>query len=435
MSLPKDHPNRAELNDEVHARPPEALTAPLRISYLALFNDKSARETEARPIRELAARYGHEGPRAGANHFSADLGPFRVKWERHTEFTRYKFIVRGVGGQLFAAPAISVVPAAWVASLPGQVMVAAHAAFVPAPAEAVDPDRLSAELFDGNPLVGSNIADGGASAFTDFRIREDGFSRLLVHVRELTPRQAGRSMQRLFEIDTYRIMALLALPVARELTPFLARCERELAEITATMVDAGDIQDPDLLNRLTRLEAEIESRHSHNYSRFAAATAYYDLVRRRIAELRETRVVGLQTFHEFTERRLAPAMNTCAAVAARQQALSSRVAQATQLLSTRVDIARERHNQAILQQMNRRAHMQLRLQQTVEGLSVAAVTYYVVGIFGYAFKGVKAAGYNINTDLWTGISIPVVAVMVAFGLKQVRRLLSGRGKVDPDPYT
>ena len=185
--------------------------------------------------------------------------------------------------------------------------------------------------------------------------------------------------------------------------------------------------------RLTRLEAEIESRHSDNYSRFAAATAYYDLVRRRIVELRETRVSGLQTFQEFTERRLAPAMNTCRAVAARQEALSARVAQTTQLLSTRVDVARERHNQAILKQMNRRAQMQLRLQETVEGLSVAAVTYYVVGIFGYLFKGVKAAGYKIDTDLATGISIPVVFLMVAFGLKWVRRLVGGKTKPDPEP--
>jgi uncharacterized membrane-anchored protein len=428
MNLPKDHPYRTELNDEVHARPPEQLVAPLRISYLGLLNDKSVRESEARPIHELTANFGLQPPRAGANHFSADLGPFRVKWERHTEFTRYKFIVAGAGagGNPFVEPAIKAVPAKWLAALPGETMVAAHAALMPAPAEPVDPERLSAELFDCNPLVGSTIADGGAAAYTDFRIHSDGFSRLLVHVRRLPPRQAGRSVQRLLEIDTYRVMALLAFPVARDLTPFLARSERELAEITSAMLAAGDAKDAGLLDRLTRLQAEIESRHSESYSRFAAATAYYDLVRRRIAELRETRVQSLQTFHEFTERRLAPAMSTCTAVAARQVALSQRVAQTTQLLSTRVDIARERQNQAILQQMNRRAHLQLRLQETVEGLSVAAVTYYVVGILGYAFKSAKAAGYKIDTDLATGLTIPFVALMVAGGLRRIRRMLPGK---------
>ena len=70
--------------------------------------------------------------------------------------------------------------------------------------------------------------------------------------------------------------------------------------------------------------------------------------------------------------------------------MSERVARATQLLSTRVDIARSRQNQAVLEQMNRRTKLQLRLQQTVEGLSVAAITYYIVGLTGYAAKGLNA---------------------------------------------
>jgi uncharacterized membrane-anchored protein len=435
MTLPIDHPNRRELHDEVHARPPESLIAPLRISYLALFNDKSQREVEARPIQELAASYGHPAPALRASHFSADLGPFRVKWERHTEFTRYKFIVKGAVDDPFAHAAIKAVPTEWLAKLPGQTMVAAHAAFLPAPKEAIDPEALAQRLFAGNPLIGSNIADGAAQAFTDFRVHGDNFSRLLVYDHGLTPRQAGRSMQRLLEIDTYRIMALLAFPVARELTPFLARCERELAEITMALVSAVESDEPDLLNRLTRLEAEIESRHSDSYTRFAAATAYYDLVRRRIDELRETRLPALQTFQEFTERRLAPAMNTCRAVGERQEALSKRVAQTTQLLSTRVAVAREQQNQKVLEQMNRRARLQLRLQETVEGLSVAAVTYYVVGLVGYAAKGLKAAGRDINPDVWTGISIPVVAILVAIGLRKFRKfapnaLQKGKKRLD-----
>lgn len=436
MTLPPDHPLRVALNDEVHARPPEALVPPLRVSYLALLNDPSSRDAAVRPIADLAGRFGYPAPPAGANHFSADLGPFRVKWERHTEFTRYQFIVAGdvEASDPFAATALDRVPAEWIARLPGQVIVATHAALLPAPAAAIDTEQLSTASFDGNPLIGSTIADGGAIAYTDFRIRADGFSRLMLYARDLPPRQAGRSLQRLLEIDTYRVMALLALPVARELTPFLVRSEQELGRVTSAMIGAGEASDPDLLDRLTRLEAEIESRHADSYGRFAAADAYYDLVRRRITELREQRVVGLQNFSEFTDRRLAPAMSTCKAVARRQAALSTRVAQATQLLSTRVDIARERHNQMLLEQMNRRAHMQLRLQETVEGLSVAAVTYYVVGIFGYLFKGIKAAGYKFDTDLATGLAIPVVFFMVAFGLKTIKRVIWGDNKPEADPH-
>ena len=148
-----------------------------------------------------------------------------------------------------------------------------------------------------------------------------------------------------------------------------------------------------LLDRLTRLEAEIERLAADTHFRFSAACAYYDLVLQRIAELREERIHGLQTFREFVERRLAPAMNTCRAVCgAPGEPGSQRMARATQLLSTRVDVTRERQNQAVLELMNRRAKMQLRLQQTVEGLSVVAITYYLSSLVGYLAKGLRGGG-------------------------------------------
>jgi uncharacterized membrane-anchored protein len=421
MPLPPDHPQRVELNDEVHARPPEALVAPLRLSFLAIFADAALRDQEWQHVCSLVQRYGAASPPRGANHLSVDLGPFRLKWERHTEFSRYKFIVTGGADDPFAPPAIAAVPSDWISGLSGQVMVAAHAALVRGGHAMLDHEALSGRLFGGNVPVGSTIAGGAAVALTDFRIKEDGFSRFYVIDRGMTPRQAGRMVQRLMEIDTYRVMALLALPIAHQLGPFLNQSERELAQITAALSTAEETDEALLLDRLTQLEAQIQSRESQHAYRFAAAAAYYELVQRRIAELREDRIQGLQTFREFTERRLAPAMNTCQSVARRQGGLSERVARVTQLLSTRVDITRERQNQAVLESMNRRARLQLRLQETVEGLSVAAVTYYIVGLVGYLAKGLKAAGVAVNPDVTMAISIPVVAVLAALGVRSIRK--------------
>jgi uncharacterized membrane-anchored protein len=423
MTLPLDHAQRFELNDEVHARPPEALAPPVRMSYLALYSNLSMREQEHAMVAELAARYGKTPPDPGTSHYSVDLGPYRITWERHTEFTRYKFIVQGACEDPFADPAIAAVPAEWIANLPGQTLVAAHAALLPAGA-APDPETISRRLFDGNVLVGSSVAGGAGYAFTDFRIHGDGFSRLLAQDAGMTPRQAGRMIQRLLEIDSYRMLALLALPVARSLTPFLNRCELDLAEIMAAMATSHEQEEPRLLDRLTRLEADIEKRHAENHYRFTAAAAYHELVQRRIEELREKRIEGLQTFREFVERRLAPAIQTCVGAARRQESLSERVARGSQLLSTRVEIARQRQNQAVLESMNRRAKLQLRLQQTVEGLSVAAITYYIVGLVGYAAKALKSVGVALNADLVTGVSIPVVAILTALGVRRARRMMS-----------
>ena len=425
-AMPRDHPQRAELNDEVHTRTPELLVAPTRISYLAVLKDGAPRERTWEAVRALAERYGVPPPPPAAYHYSADMGPFRVKWERHTEFTRYQFTVPGAGEDPFAEPAIAAVAPEWVADLPGQVIAATHVALLPGGAEPPDVEGLAVRLFGGNMLVGSTTVGGAATALTDFRIHADGFSRILVLDRSTTPRQAGRIVQRLLEIETYRMMALLAFPVARSLAPFLASTERELATIVGDLVAAGDSDEPMLLDRLTRLAAEIESRESENMYRFSAAAAYYDLVRRRTAELRERRIEGLQTFDEFTERRLAPAMGTCAAAAARQESLSLRVARATQLLATRVDVTLERQNQAVLESMNRRVKIQLRLQTTVEGLSVAALTYYVVALVGDAAKGAKAAGLVIDPELAMGVSVPVVALLAALGVRSIRRMVARR---------
>jgi uncharacterized membrane-anchored protein len=424
MKRPADHPQRIELNDEVHARPPEPLTAPSRLSYLALLCDAAQREAGWAAVCDLCRRYGVEPPAQSGLHFTAALGPFRLKWERHTEFIRYMFIVEGTTGDPFERPAITVLPEDWVAALPGQVIVAAHAALIKADATPFDPRAIGDRWFGGNMPAGAAISGGAATALTDFRIHADGFSRHLLLDHATTPWQAGRVAQRLLEIDTYRIMALLALPVARSAGPLLSASERELGKITASLVDAEEAAEPALLNRLTRLEAEIENQQSETRYRFGAADAYYELVQRRIDELREQRIQGLQTFREFTERRLAPAMNTCRSIAVRQESLSLRVSRATRLLSTRVDLTRERQNQALLESMNTRARLQLRLQTTVEGLSVAAVTYYVSALVGHAAEALRATGVRVEPDLATGVSIPIVAVVAWFGIHHIRKAVT-----------
>lgn len=424
MKLPDDHPQRIELNDEVHARAPEPLVAPSRLSYLALLSDAAQRDESWFAVCDLCRRYGVEPPAQGGLHFTTELGPFRLKWERHTEFVGYTFIVAGTTGDPFERPAITVLPEDWVAALPGQIVVAAHAALIPADPGSIDPEVIGRKWFDGNVPVGAAISDGAATALTDFRIHDDGFSRHLLLDHRTTPWQAGRVTQRLLEIDTYRIMALLALPVARAVGPLLTAAERDLAEITSSLVSAGEAAEPALLNSLTRLAAGIEHQESQTRYRFGAADAYYGLVQRRIDELREQRIPGLQTFREFTERRLAPAMNTCRSVAVRQESLSQRVARATRLLSTRVDLTTERQNQALLELMNSRARLQLRLQSTVEGLSVAAVTYYVSALVGHAAEALRTEGVPVEPDLATGISIPIVAIIAWFGIHHIRKTLT-----------
>ena len=422
MELPESHPLRRELHDEVHARPPVSLQIPSRVSYVALVSEAENIQAERLHLAALCARYGKPAPDANANHYIVDLGPFRIKWERHAEFTRYKVIAEGTSEDPFGDPPINLLPPDWIAALKGRTLVSTTIALLPY-VDNINYGQLSKRHFSGNTLIGSTVGEGAALALTDLRIQQDGSSRLLIFDSHLTERQAGRTVQRLLEIDTYRMMALLALPVARALNPFLTASERELAQITTLMQD-GARDDAALLERLTKLQAAIESRYADHHYRFSAAAAYYDLVQRRIAELREERLQGLQTFREFMERRLVPAMSTCKTVSEGIEALSERVARSTNLLATRVGMVREQQNQKLLEETARRAKLQLRLQQTVEGLSVAAISYYVVGLVGYAAKALKSGGVAIDPDLAMGLAVPVVIALAAIGIRNIRKHLA-----------
>lgn len=427
MSIPACHAQRQQLNDEVHARPYESMRPPERASYLALLREMntSRDEQERKALEQLCQWYNCTPPPANVIHWMVDLGPFRLKWERHSEFSSYMFIQRGAFKHPFEDPVINAVPQEWLSQLPGELIMASHIAIMPRDQEVLPAMSEISPWFANNYLIGAYIGDNVASAYTDFRIHEDGFSRFLLIDRAMTSRQTGRMMQRLFELEIYRMMALLALPVARQLMPELKDSDQKVMRLTAAFAEQVQ-SDEALLEELTQLAAKIENGLSTTNYRFTAARAYHALVVRRINELRESRIQGMQTFREFMERRLVPAMDTCESVAQRQEMLSKRVNRASQLLRTRVDIRRQRHNQALLASMDKRAQLQLRLQETVEGLSIAAITYYTVSLVGYVAKALKTVGVPLDPSLVTGVAIPVVALLAALGVRHIREAVVGK---------
>ncbi len=425
IALPADHPLRRRLNDEVHARPPERIVAPKRVSFVALLADEEQRAASWKTIGDVAARGGAAPPAPEALHFTVKLGDYRLKAERHAEFLRVNVIANGYGrggaADPFLESALESACADWLCELEGQTMSAIHAAIVPASNWPPKVHLLAEGIASREQLVGALISDGRGAAFTDLLIGEDGFSRLLILDNGMSSGQSGRNLQRLFEIEAYRMLALLAFPLARTRMGELNALEGELRDAASALVSATEEEEPALLERLTRLAASMESLQSASQFRFAAAASYHELVVQRIAELREGRLEGLQTFSEFFDRRLTPAMRTCRVAVERQETLSARISHATELLSTRVALSSQRQSHALLDSMDRRAQLQLRLQETVEGLSIAAITYYIVSLVGKAAEGLEEEGVKIDPALAMGVAIPVVAAMVAFGVWRIRR--------------
>ena len=422
----REHPQRRALVDEIHARPYLLLRAPVRLSHLAVLTGEGGQAAERAHLDQLCRTFNVAPPPADAPLFPARLGPLLFRWERHTEFSTYTFAADGPFDQPFKEPPSSRLPADWLKAIPGEAISAVHIAIEPASA----PDRAveqTSALFDNNTVIGSAVHGGQARVWTDARVHADGYGRFLVKDLGLNQRQLGRLAQRVVEIASYYLLAMLAYPLARAALPKIAALERELSNSVRMLSEISGLGDESaLLKRLSTLAAEAEAVAATTNYRFSAARAYSALVSQRIEDLRGARLEWMQPLDEFLLRRLAPAMETCNNVHARQESLSVRIARASDLLRTRVDVALEAQNRDLLRSMNRRARTQLRLQQTVEGLSVAAISYYLVGLIAYAAKAASGAGVKIDPDLVAGLAIPVVVALVWFAVRRLRRAVVGK---------
>ena len=379
-----DHPLRYPLTNELHARPFAVLGAPGRAVFLAIMQPSGAAERDPAADRaHLTAfidRHGGTHPAPEASHYSADFGRFRLKWERHTEFVSYTLYEEGPVGALFQAGLAQQFPEDWLAAAPGVVIAAVQVEAIGAEDLAAAENLLEQQLLpelSGESLTCARVLDGNALAAGDFRIHEGGFSRFAVIVHGTAgPRRIGRASQRLIEIEAYRALAMLALPVARETGRRLNEIEREFSRMIAQVGDGEDtLPEAEILARLTSLSATIETLSADAAFRFGAGGAYEAIVAQRIGMLREERLDGRQLFAEFMVRRFDPAMRTCHATERRLSELATRASRIAELLRTRVNVAVEAQNQELLESMNRRAALQLRLQQMVEGLSVVAISY------------------------------------------------------------
>jgi uncharacterized membrane-anchored protein len=415
--MPTPHPLREVLHNEVHARPYERLAAPLSLSHLALLTPPG--QTASREHLHALLRARHLPlPAEDASHLSLDIGGVHLRWEQHTEFQTYTFW-RALSERptSFDEAAVGLVPQDWLRGIPGQWLVGMHVVVTRSRDDGSDP--LIRGGLSEESLVGSIVMDGQAEVYTDFRLHPDGFARVVVVAASMHPRRLGRTVQRLLEVETYRMMALLGLPAARQVSSTLADAERELAQIADQIRTAEGSREPELLRQLTGLAGRVESLYANTHARFSASSAYFELVQRRIDELAEHRLAGLQTMGEFMDRRLGPAMQTCAWAARRQQQLSERISRTSNLLRTRVEIEQQQSSQALLDAMNRRQKAQLMLQTAVEGLSIAAITYYGAGLVGYLAKGAKDAGLPWSTDIVVAAAIPLIAVTVWVGLRRL----------------
>ncbi len=405
-----DHPLRYKLANELHARPFPSLAAPCTAVFLAIKQPVNAagrdRSDDMAQLLRLLDRYGAMHPQPGATHYFGKIGRHQLKWEQHTEFVTYTVFSDGLSARAFDPAEFEVFPEDWLSSLTGTRVTSALIRVE----RGVDSEAVEFSLekwFERESLAVSHVLDRDAIIAGDFRIDEAGHQRFAIFASLDTGQQRiGRIVQRLCEIETYKTMSMLGFTRSREMSARMGELDADLTHLMGEMT--GNEPPESTLDDLLTVSTELEGCVARTSFRFGATGAYEKIVQQRIEVLREERFMGRQTFREFMMRRYDPAMRTVASTEKRLQALADRAIRAGELLRTKVDVARSAQNQKVLESMDKRADMALRLQQTVEGLSVVAISYYAVSLAGYLTYPLAKLINISKGELTALLTLPVI---------------------------
>jgi len=414
----QEHPLRATVLGEVHARPFYLTEAPRGFLHLAFMTNGKSNGDERAWLNALCEARGAPAVSPTARFHQVPFGRGILRWEGHSEFSTYTWDSPIAPESEFFGGDMADTPFGEAFRAPGPLIAAIR---LELRAQPVVPETVYA-LFDPISLCVSRTETGTARIVTDFKQDGDGRTRVLVLDNGMGQQAAGALVMRLLEIETYRTLALLGLPQAHECGPEILEIEETLTAISAQLPETKNISaNRDLLHQLSRLATSVEAIAAASAFRFGATRAYDEIVALRLRAIDEEMEPGYSTWATFLARRLAPAMRTCQATERRLETLSMRLSRAASLLRTRVDVELEEQNRVLLESMNKRARLQLRLQQTVEGLSVAAISYYVVGLIGYSAKGLKSLGLPVEDKLVVALAVPVVIAGIWWIVRRIRR--------------
>jgi uncharacterized membrane-anchored protein len=429
-----EHPLRSRVLAEIHTRPSAPIEGAKRILHFAFTTDQPGAKEAHSALETFCLSHACPAAPADAKQHRAQLPAAILRWEHHGEFLTYSWefsqksaaaAAGGLGHLAFEPRSSDLAKFMHQLPQPGPLLVAADLHLLPGGGD----DESWRSLFEPSRLAASEVIGGGAIVATDFHPDAFGFVRLLVLNRCLTPREAGSLARWLLEIETYRTLALLGLPAAEAVGPAIRRIETELPLLVQQMQDGERLETSrELLARLTALAAELEAGAAQTFYRFGATRAYHELVRHRLEALGEKNLANLPSLAGFLTRRLMPAIRTCASTEARQENLSQKLARAAELLRTRVEIELESQNKDLLSSMSDRFKLQLKLQQAVKGVSIVAITYYLLTILRLLYEGVQREIAAFDPVLATAVSVPFVFGLVLWFFRRRARKLERADK-------
>ncbi len=428
--------------DELHARPYIKLSSNLRVFHFAyLIKENDDKKSWAYLDKFLSKINFQNLPKESSKYWVAEGKDLIIRYECHTEFISLTLIYPNKieiknknKPKLFDENFLSFLPIDFLKNFPGEHLLSSWIEMVPSK-HIFKPIDIE-EYFYHDNFAGSNVAEDGANVFMSFKSDRtnflgSGLRRVFIQNKNLRTRRTGRLLQRIVELETYQVLSLLGLPQVRQESLNLSNLEKQITEITKSVsrttkknLDKKSITYPDYqqdLNELSYVVAKIEEIDSSTNYRLSATAAYYKLVEQRITDLREDRLESFQTNNEFLSRRLQPAIRTSEAFSRRLESLAIRAQRADNLVRTQIEMGVQIQNKDLLESMELRARAQLRLQETVESLSIVAITYYIVGLLSTLVDPISFDKFLISKTVFLALCVPIILILIWFIAKMVRK--------------
>ena len=402
------HPLRQSLHNELHARPSLYFDEPAHVFHLAFLGSEQVCNAFLQDCSLAALDLN-------AAQGITQLGGHALKWERHAEFFTLTLVVTSSSDELSWTALPEVLAQKIHTHLPGlinsvQIVVRGEA-------------QLDLTRYGFKDPCGSCVGGGDAVVWSDFRISEDGSNHILFVNRRLNAYRQGRMIRRLLEIETYRMMASLSLTMAKSLSAQLDVFDKTLVTLSERNAHADSNNAKALLADISSLSAQVVSSTAKTRHRFSATQAYAQLVYERLSELRESHVGDCQRLGVFIERRFKPTVRYCTATEQRLEHLAKSVANLGDLLQARVQVEMEEQNSEILKSLNARADAQIKIQRAVEGLSIIAITYYLLNLLKLGYSGLHLLGAEVAPReamlAMTPLAIAILALII-FRIKKVK---------------
>jgi len=351
------HQVRLEANRELRARPFPKLSADCHLAHVCVRVSPTSRESVRLWIRERIREF----PDDFQGHWEYDRGDLWVRVERHTEFVSITQVIPA------GLDCMQFLDHAWIDQSPQDVLV------------------LS-ELYSGVSLslpekydAISEMRDGTVTAAARFEPDQDGLSAWWVSFsKDPGAESAGRFLQMILEIETYRTLAVMGMDRIRAVHPVLQRIANELP--SPEMDESNHSHMMATLSTLSEQESELHRIWERLAWRIGANKAYHDLVFERLVQLRAQGREESVGIRHFLKRRLTPAIATADTVMRRRSELSSQIDERAQLLRTQLQLNLQSQTRDLLASLDQSAVRQTRLQSAVEGLSTVAIAYYAVGL-------------------------------------------------------